>query len=394
MTKRFLLMLVIVFGTVHLLRAAQSSSFLLEPYLQNSTQGQVSILWQTTTPAYGWVEYGKTDTLGMKADMVIDGMRNANTTLHKVRLTDLEHGATYYYRSCFKPIVKYDPYHVDFGDVVYSEIHTFKGASSEPNQMSCVIFNDLHSNHSLFNSLCNALGETDYQFSIFNGDCIQDPKSLSTVNKSLKAYNKGVFAHSRPALYIRGNHEIRGAFARNMKGLFDFPDDEYFFAMTAGPVRLIFLDCGEDKSDDHKEYSGLNDFSGYRKRQKEWLKTEVKSDAFKQAKHRILIHHIPLYNHNDRATSILSRTLWAPILDSVPIDVAISGHTHQHDFIPTKAARNNYPVLIGGGKTLEDGTVIVLSATNDQLSIKMLNASGEIISNYKKLADQELKATD
>ncbi len=69
--------------------------------------------------------------------------------------------------------------------------------------------------------------------------------------------------------------------------MFDFPDNEYFFAMTAGPVRFIFLDCGEDKPDDNYEYSGLNDFSAFRESQKAWLETEAKSDAFKNAKYRI-----------------------------------------------------------------------------------------------------------
>jgi 3',5'-cyclic AMP phosphodiesterase CpdA len=231
-------------------------------------------------------------------------------------------------------------------------------------------------------------------FSIFNGDCFSDPNSQNAVIKALTVYNKGISAYSRPALFIRGNHEIRGAFARNLKEMFDFPDNEYFFAMTAGPVRFIFLDCGEDKSDDHREYSALNDFTGYRKKQKLWLKQEVKSAAFLEAKYRILIHHIPLYNHEDRGVSVLSRTLWAPVLDSVPIDVAISGHTHRYNFVPVKEANNNYPVLIGGGKKAEDGTVIVLSANNKQLSIKVLNADGEILGKYKKHANKELKATD
>ncbi len=74
--------------------------------------------------------------------------------------------------------------------------------------------------------------------------------------------------------------------------MFDYPDNKFFFAMTAGPVRFIFLDCGEDKSDDHREYSALNDFTGYREKQKQWLQQEVKSAAFLEAKYRILIHHI------------------------------------------------------------------------------------------------------
>lgn len=347
MTKDFLFTLTVLFCLAPLLRADQDSLFLTNPYLQNPTTNAVSIMWHTKQPAYGWVEYGKTEQFEAKEDRVIDGMRNANTTIHKVRLTNLEPESTYYYRACFKPILKFEPYKVEFGDVVYSTTYTYKGiATNLP--VSCVIFNDLHNNYALFNSLCNVLGDRDYQFSIFNGDCFTDPGSQNAVIDAMKVYNKGVFAHSRPALYIRGNHEIRGAFARNFKDVLDFPDNSYFFAMTVGPVRFIFLDCGEDKPDDHWAYSGLNDFTGYRKEQKEWLKQEVKSAAFIKAKYRVLIHHIPLYNHDDKWVSVSSRTLWSPILDSASIDLAISGHTHTYNYVPIKQGGNNYPVLIGG----------------------------------------------
>jgi hypothetical protein len=232
---------------------------------------------------------------------------------------------------------------------------------------------------------------TDYQFSIFNGDCFSDPPSEDAFLEALTIYNKGILAHSRPPLYIRGNHETRGAFARDMKKILDFPDNEYFFAMTAGPVRFLFLDCGEDKADEHPEYSGLNDFTGYRAKQQKWLKEEVRSEAFRKAQFRILVHHIPLHNYQDRGISTFSHTLWTPVLDAAPIDIALSGHTHEYNFLPANEAGNNYPVLIGGGNRVKDATAIVLSATEEQLCIKVLNAYGEVIGQYEKLANKELK---
>jgi Icc-related predicted phosphoesterase len=282
--------------------------------------------------------------------------------------------------------VNFAPYKVDFGDAVYSDTYNFKSLAAANLPVSCVIFNDLHNKFPVFESMCNALGDRDYQFSIFNGDCLSNPQFKDKVVETLAVYNKGVKAHSRPALYIRGNHEIRGSLARDFKNMFDYPDNEFFFAMTAGPIRFIFLDCGEDKEDDHEEYSGLNDFTGYREKQKEWLKKETKSAAFLNAKYRILIHHIPLYNHNNTGVSDSSRTSWSSVLDSVPIDVAISGHTHQYNFVPIKAAGNNYPVLIGGGLEVETATVMVLSATEKQLSIDVLNAKGEIVGKFEKPA--------
>lgn len=393
MRKRLFLTLTALFCSVLFSRADQDSHFLTKPYLQNPLPNGVTVMWHTKQPAYGWVEYGKTEQLGEKADLVIDGMRNANTTLHKIPLTNLEPGSTYYYRACFKPILEFGAYKVKFSDVVYSETYTYKHSAPDL-PVSCVIFNDLHHNYAMFNSLCQVLEGRDYQFSIFNGDCFQDPKSQGGVIKAMTLYNKGVFAHSRPALYIRGNHEIRGAYARHLKENFDFPDNNYFFAMTAGPVRLIFLDCGEDKPDHYSVYSGLNDFTGYREEQQEWLKKEVKSPAFLNAKYRILIHHIPLYNHKDKGISRASRELWSPILDAAPIDLAICGHTHRCTYVPVNTAGNTYPVLIGGGRKIGTGSVMVMSATNERLNIEVLNANGMTVGKKEILASKALKPTN
>ena len=398
MKKRFLLALTVLYCMSPLLRADKDSAFLTEPYLQNPLQNGVSIMWHTKEPAYGWVEYGTNEQFGSKADLVIDGIRNANTTLHKVRLTDLDPESTYYYRACFKPILKFEPYEKELGEVVYSKTYTYKSiATNRP--VSCVIFNDIHQNWKLAERLLLALGKRDYQFSIFNGDCFQDPGTKERAISALAAYNSGVSAHSRPALYIRGNHETRGAFAKDWKTLFDFPNDSFFFSLTAGPVHFIFLDCGESTADDHPRIAGLNSFEGYREAQQAWLKQEVKSAAFLNAKYRVLVHHIPLYNYADNAgTSEPCRTLWSPILDSVPIDLAISGHTHNYHSVPVNAAGNKYLVLIGGGpappKKNRPGVVMVLSANDEQLNVEVLNEAGATIGNYQILAKKELKVVD
>ncbi|MFC1538916.1 metallophosphoesterase [Candidatus Latescibacterota bacterium] len=389
MKKSVILIVCFLYGTLNVSHAEQPH-FSTVPYLQNPAEENVTIMWHTDTPAYGWIEYGKTDAFGEKADMVVDGLRNANTTRHKIRLANLEPGTTYFYRACIKPIKKFEPYRVVFEDIVYSETYTFQTLSAGGSPISFAIFNDLHNNYAMFDSLCATVDGIDYQFSVFNGDCFADPQSEKDVIEALTNYNAGITANSRPPIYIRGNHESRGSYARELKKNFDFPGDEFFFAMTAGPVRLIFLDCGEDKTDDHEEYSGLTDFSGYRERQKEWLAEEVTSSAFKNAKYRILIHHIPLYTDNNRGISRFSRALWSPILDEVPIDLAINGHIHRYAFVPAHAADNSYPVLSGGGSIY--GTVMVLTVVDDQLHVKVLNAEGNIMGNFSKQGNDMMKA--
>jgi predicted phosphodiesterase len=388
MKKNICMLLIFVqFCTSSLLFAEPIPGFKTAPYLQNHSQESVTIMWHSEKPAYGWIEYGTSEQLGKTADMVVDGLKSANTTTHKIPLEVLEPGETYYYRACIKPIVEFHPYSVVFDDVIYSETRTFSTVPESDSNVTFAIFNDLHNNYAMFDSLRTVIEHRDYQFSIFNGDCFSDPQSEDDVIKALSIYNEGVSAGSHPPVFMRGNHETRGKYARDLKKNFDFPESEFYFAMTAGPIRFVFLDCGEDKTDDHAEYSGLTDFSGYRERQKEWLNSEVSSVAFQETKYRILVHHIPLYNHNSRGISKLSRALWESVLDEMPIDIAINGHTHRPNFVPVQTDGNNYPGLIGGGS--RNGTVMILSASNEKLSIEVLNTKGETIALYEKPANGE-----
>ena len=98
----------------------------------------------------------------------------------------------------------------------------------------------------------------------------------------------------------------------------------------------------------------------------------------------------------------------------MPIDLAISGHTHRYHEVPVGVAGNAYPVLIGGGpnrfrgapvKADENkdpvetggdpkagaGIVMILSATDEHLSVEVLDESGTTVGKYEMLSNALLK---
>ncbi len=268
----------------------------VRPYLQVRSDGSLTVMWATKTPAYGWVEYGPSDALGQTADLVIDGLRHANTTLHRVQLNDINDGDSLHYRAAWKPINSFTAYRVKFADPVYTPIHTAKTLPGPEEVVRAVFFNDIHSKHNTFNRLIKHLDNFAYDFSLFNGDCFMDPRNEAAFLRSLRVYNAGIHAAERPVIYHRGNHECRGAFARHIRKWIAPPGGRFYGAFTAGPVRFILLDAGEDKYDGHQDYSGLNNFERYRREQVDFLQKEVQSQAFKTASYRVLVHHIPLYD--------------------------------------------------------------------------------------------------
>lgn len=349
------------------------------PYVQPLSPEAVVVRWQTDQPAYSWLEYGVTEALGQRRDTVVHGLRLANVREHRATLEGLEPGASYYYRVAFKPIRKFEPYKVDFAPEERSEIATFRTLSGPGAPVAMAIFNDLHNLPGTFRRLRQALGDTPFDCSLFNGDCFTDPSTVTDVLGPLAAYTAGVQAGSRPVLFVRGNHEVRGAFARDLPRLLAWPDDRPYFAFNAGPVRFLVLDCGEDKPDTNKEYSGLVDFVAFRKEQTEWLRKELGSPAFTNATWRVLISHAPLH------TIAACQSAWGEMLARADIDLAIHGHTHRAVFHPPGAVGNPYPAAVGGAPRVEAATVMLLNADTQRLRLRVLSAEGrEVYPPFEK----------
>ena len=141
------------------------------------------------------------------------------------------------------------------------------------------------------------------------------------------------------------------------------------------------LDCGEDKPDSHPAYYGLNDFSELRQAQVDFLKKELSSKAFKKATKRVLIHHIPIYGVGDFYNPCLE--LWGSLLGKAPFDVCLNAHMHVFAHHPKGTAGNNYPVVIGGGPSMDNATVMVLRKKGKEMTLQVLNPQGKELLNLK-----------
>ena len=348
--------------------------FLTQPYVQNPVNNGITIIWETTIPAYSWVEYG-TDKINLKrVRLIIDGQAEFNESIHKIRLDNLTPGQTYYYRVCSQEILQYKAYSKKFGNIAQSDFYTFTMPKADADSFTAIIFNDLHQRGNVFQALLKQVENVDYDFVVFNGDCIDDPANHEQATRFVKLLTESVHGDRIPTFFIRGNHEIRNAYSIGLRKHFDYVGGKTYGAFNWGDTRIVMLDCGEDKTDDHKEYSGLNDFTQLRHEQVEFLQEELTSKAFKKADKRILIHHIPLYGcHN------LCKDLWEPLMKKAPFHVAINAHTHQFAHHPKGSLGNNFPVVIGGGNRVENATVMTLEKKKGELRIKVFDTEGKVL---------------
>jgi predicted phosphodiesterase len=348
------------------------------PYLQNPGADSMTVMWMTSVPGYGYVEYGETQSLGRKADGYADGLVQANNLLHRIPLTSLKPRAKYFYRVCFKPTPVFRSHHIEFGPEISSEVHSFTTRDPAAKSVRFAMYNDIHDNVAMWKTLHGFVAKEKLDFHFLNGDITNRMQEEREMVELFLDPCTEMFARETPFLYARGNHETRGGYSREMKKYLALPNDSYHYAFTHGPVRFVVLDSGEDKEDSHKDYFGLNAFDAYRSMQTEFLRHEIQSDAWKNARWRIALFHIPSFRGKEAYTMAQLRKTWHPLLNDGKADLFLAGHTHRYAVIPADpAAGHNYPVVIGGGPRIGIGTVTLVEADAKNIRVKQTRDDGQ-----------------
>jgi 3',5'-cyclic AMP phosphodiesterase CpdA len=105
---------------------------------------------------------------------------------------------------------------VEFSPVEKFGFFSFTTLASTPKDFTCLIFTDLHNNIAVYDKLVDQVRARgiEFDFSIFNGDIFENPASESQVLilTLITRYNQRVDASNKPAIYLRGNHEIDSSF--------------------------------------------------------------------------------------------------------------------------------------------------------------------------------------
>lgn len=364
--------------------------FATQPYLQTMTPTSVTIMWVTSgsKQVTGWVEYGEGNSTSIEAFDYTRGLKQAFTNIYRVHLTNLTPGTTYSYKAKIREITGFvGNTSLTWGDTYETSTYTFTTPAADATSASCVILSDIHSQDTCLHTLLERAGITmrDYDFLMLNGDMLNAvPNEAEVIHHLLVPY-ADLTQSSMPFFFTRGNHEYRNKFARHLLDYVETGEDnEGFYAFSWGPCRFIVLDTGEDKADSDKEYNGLVDTEAYRALQVDWLREQLASDAYREAKFKIIFMHIPFYSNTATARYAVEdcRNLFLPLVCQYAPDVVISGHTHKAGVLEADAA-HPFPIVFGGGKDFTDNkrdycpAAIVLRATDNAMELNVINYYGE-----------------
>jgi len=341
------------------------------PWLQNVTTTGATVMWVTSRPAVPAILISDD---GLEYELIqnsVDGMINAGDTLHKVRIDGLVPGKMYSYRVYSRSIDVFEPYKITYKDTLISASYNFQTVDPKASEVRFTVLNDVHGGTGKMAQYINNSGIENPDFYVFNGDMIDYFQSKDQIFKGFLDTAVFHFAKSVPFVYVRGNHEARGMYARYFKSFFDFAADRFYGSFMQGPVQFIVLDCGEDKPDDNQYYFQLADYDSYRFKQLEWLKNEIKTERFREAPFRIVIIHMPVIAgpNSGYGMSFLAEH-FGPVLAGAGIDLMISGHTHKIASISAKDAGFGYPVIVSSNNSFID---VVVNSADIELVVRDVN---------------------
>lgn len=299
-----------------------------------------AILWATSVKGSGWVTYtfeGKDYTVYDAAS----GNIRTNDTVHVVKVPKAHLDGNAYQVHSQTVLFKFG-YTALKGAVVSSGRRKFRGYHGQE-EIQILAVSDVHGHKKEMFAACRALRPEQADLLLLGGDITTtDLTAKAQMVKDIIGTASALSRGRYPVIYARGNHETRGEFAASLKRYFPTETGELYFTFRYGPVAAIVIDPGEDKADDHIEYSGLVDFEAYRQQEYRWLR-QLQPAWAQGAQYRLAISHFPSLSDHFSMD-------WSAELRRLGTQLQLSGHTH--DLVLTeKDALNGpgYPVLEDGG---------------------------------------------
>lgn len=305
------------------------------PFLSNPTKDSVSIAWATAGKVPSYIEFREKGSNAEPRKVVsgkLHGILGHNTQ-HLAVLDGLEQGKEYEYEIFTLSPVVLKP--------VSSKIKRFfRMPQADEQNFSFIATSDIHSNVAYLRGASLSDAGKKAAFHMVIGDLLSHaagPEALynGIVDPMVKEEKKS--SYDRPLLFARGNHEQWGVYASDYFNVLRHPTDKTYYTFSHGDVFFIVLDTGNDVEDNSR-----NIFFSSKEllaEQVEFLKKVEKSDAYRNAKYRIVFQHIPPLSAKDSFYRRFHELLKPLTSSEVIPDVILCGHMHAYIRLDANATR-------------------------------------------------------
>jgi predicted phosphodiesterase len=340
------------------------------PYLVATSETTATVVWLTDTPSHAKVRYWEDGDARTTIEPQTAGLVPVGTR-HVVHLEALTPGTTYNYEAVATRVVKLNAYWPDKGLDAVSGPHAFTTLDRDAPSVSFSVVTDTHEDVRRIDALNAMIDWESTDFLVHTGDAfhwIRDEEHL--FGAWLGPITEGL-DHSKPLMFARGNHELRGAFARQLFDYVPTPEGRFYYARDAGPVHLLVLDTGEDKPDDTNVYAELNRTAPYRAAELEWFNEHLSTTPrVAEAPFRVVVMHQPQWGWLEDGPDA-----WVTAANEAGVDLVIAGHRHRFSYTPPGPdVDHSYHLLVVG-----QDQVARVDATASELRVVVTGTDGEVV---------------
>src|SRR6187431_2563025 len=190
------------------------------PYLVATSGTSTTIVWMTDAPSHSKVRYGRgaglsAAALTSTAEPQQDGLVPVGLR-HVVHVTGLEPGATYSYQVVSTRVVKLKAYWPDKGLATSSAVYAFTTLDPRKATVSFSVVTDTHEDLVRIRALNKLIDWKTTEFFVHTGDAFHWIDDEEHLFRNWLEPTSAALAQTTPLMYARGNHELRGAFARQL----------------------------------------------------------------------------------------------------------------------------------------------------------------------------------
>lgn len=327
------------------------------------------VFWATTMKGTGSVSY----TFEGKEYIVNDtrsGIISTDDKIHSV-IVPKEQLENNYYSVTSQYVLLKLAYSAIKGKSVTSDKKYLRGYSGQQ-EISFLCLSDIHGKPQYVSNVMKHFDKSP-DFAVLIGDVSSEMIVKNTFVDDILDSASRASRGEIPVVYARGNHETRGEFASQLTKYFRTDTNELYFRFNYGPISGTVLDTGEDKADDHQEYSGLVYFAGYREQEFNWLNSLERDDR-DGVRYRIAFAHSP-------STYDIFGQNWSKPLADIGTTLLLGGHHHVLS-LSGGVASDGLVRFIDGGVTDKGGKFIgsmVTLSGGDTARFTAYNIYGELL---------------
>jgi len=343
------------------------------PYISSLSETKATIVWTTDTPCHAKVVFGpEGGPLARVADNAAYGLLPIGN-LHAIHLSGLEPGRAYAYKAVATRVVKMKTYWPEKGLAAESPERVFTTFDRAKPAISFSAIADTHEDPARVKDLLGAIDWDGTEFLVHLGDAFHGLESEDQLFGRWVGPAEQRLAGAKLHLFVRGNHETRGVFARSLYDYFPTPEGRFYYARDHGPVHFVVLDTGEDKADETNVYAELNAFRAYREQESDWLDRHFATDTrAAEAPFRVIILHQPNWGWADGRGD-----LWTAIANKGKVDLVIGGHYHRLRTVEPGSQGNDFKVL-----ALGQDQIAKVEASRTELHVTVTAKDGSVLESF------------